>query len=57
MMAHSHHVPHVDFSILLLYCQTFLQFERGKQSSQGREEGNFIINFVLAEPKLAQDKC
>ena len=36
---HSQHMPHVDLPILLMYCYDLLQFESGKQNSQGG--GNF----------------
>ena len=42
MMARSQRVPHDDFSLLLLYCYSLLQFERENQNSQGGQFCNQI---------------
>ena len=42
MMARSQRVPHDDFSLSLLYCNSLLQFERESQNSQGGQFCNQI---------------
>ena len=49
MMARSQRVPHDDFSLLLLYCYSLLQFERENQIVKG---ANFATRLVPGRTNL-----